>query len=247
MAGTQGLGQTLQKGDDVRRGEYDTGRGPSDPVSMSATGPTHGCEDSPESSPSRREALSRLAQEMSTAGLSQRTLVFGEGNPDTAVVIIGEAPGKEEEIRGRPFVGPAGQMLDSLFAEVALRRDEMWTTNVVKWRPVRDIRRRVVTRAPNIEEVMESVKWLEREIDIIKPRILLCLGSVSAKALIDRRFEISRQRGQWRRSLLGPDALATFHPSYLLRVGGGRDRLIELVLRDLRAVKEKCQQHDSRA
>ena len=192
---------------------------------------------------SKREALAQLEQQ-TRQNMRQKKLVFGEGNPDAKLVMVGEAPGGEEEKRGRPFVGRAGQLLDQFLEECSFERNELWITNVVKWHPTASADGRQRTRAPNRAEIDLHVGWLMKELEIICPKIILCLGNISAKALIDRRFKMTSEHGQWREGPFGIVAVATFHPAYVLRQIGRRDLVEQWVRQDLEKVKERYEQPD---
>jgi DNA polymerase len=163
--------------------------------------------------------------------------VFGEGGANAEVMLVGEQPGDREDIEGRPFVGPAGRVLDSALERAGIDRDRVYLTNVVKhfkWRP-RGKRR--IHQKPNLEEIKACRPWLEGELAAVKPRVLVCLGATAAQALLGREFRVSRQRGQFVDSPLAERVTATVHPSSILR-GDPEDResaLAELV-RDLEIV-----------
>jgi len=189
----------------------------------------------------KRRSLAQLEHEMRRA-LPLKRLVFGEGDPDARLVIVGEAPGKEEEALGRPFVGRAGQLLDQLLAEHSLKRQELWITNVVKWRPTEGEGSRLRTRAPRLSEVRMSQGWLARELEIIGSSLVLCLGNVATRALIDSHFQVSADHGRWHTGVFGAAALATFHPAYVLRQGKRVGQVLALVRQDLRKVKARYEE-----
>ncbi|MFN8556692.1 MAG: uracil-DNA glycosylase [Dehalococcoidia bacterium] len=144
--------------------------------------------------------------------------VFGEGNPRAALALVGEAPGEREVEDGYPFAGPAGALLDAVFAEVGLRREELWLTNVVKCRPVREERGRLSNRAPLAGEIKMWLPLLAEELALVQPRLLVCLGATAAKALLGRHFKLTEERGVWLAGPRGAAALATFHPAYVLHL-----------------------------
>lgn len=144
-----------------------------------------------------------------------RTTVFADGNPEAAVMVIGEAPGQEEDRAGLPFVGKSGKLLDRMLASIGLDRDTVYITNVVPWRPVEN-------RKPTPDEVAVCMPFVSRHIELVDPQVLLLLGGASASALLARHEGINRLRGRWfdyaSPGLPRPvPALATFHPAYLLR------------------------------
>jgi len=143
--------------------------------------------------------------------------VFGEGSRHPAALFIGEQPGNEEDLAGRPFVGPAGRLFDRALAEAGIDRAQTYVTNVVKhfkWEP-RGKRR--IHAKPNAGEVRACRPWLEAEILVLKPRLLVCLGATAAQSVIGKDFRVTRQRGEVVPSLVGPLATATVHPSSILR------------------------------
>lgn len=172
--------------------------------------------------------------------------VLGEGDPAATLALIGEAPGEREVAEGYPFAGPAGRLLDALLADAGLRRDEIWLTNVVKCRPVREERGRLANRAPLAGEIKAWLPLLLEELAVVGPRLLLCLGATSARALLGRAFKLTEQRGRW---LDGPPdtrAMATFHPAYVLHLEthdpSGSQAARETLRLDLREVAARVQQ-----
>lgn len=164
----------------------------------------------------RRKAMSALEREAFRQGIE----VFGEGDLDAALMLVGEAPGKEEVRTGRPFQGPAGKVLDRLLDRVGISRTELWITNLVKIRPFVETCRNKDNRPPRSGEVAAHIGILRGEIRIVRPRVILCLGATAASALIHPDFRIGLERGRW---FPGPDEsllAATYHPSYLLRRRG---------------------------
>ena len=143
--------------------------------------------------------------------------VFGEGPKRARIMMVGEQPGDAEDLAGHPFVGPAGKLLDRALEEAGIDREVVYVTNVVKhfkWEPRG--KRRIHTK-PNAAEIMACRPWLETEIALVKPRILVCLGATAAQALLGKSFKVSRQRGELVASPLAPIATATVHPSSILR------------------------------
>jgi DNA polymerase len=143
--------------------------------------------------------------------------VFGEGTSKARVMLVGEQPGDREDIEGRPFVGPAGRILDASLSKAGIDRQQVYVTNVVKhfkWEP-RGKRR--IHQKPNSVEIAACRPWLDAEIALVKPDVIVCLGATAAQALLGRAFRVSRQRGEFVVSRLAPRVLATVHPSSLLR------------------------------
>jgi uracil-DNA glycosylase family protein len=154
--------------------------------------------------------------------------VFGEGPRRAPVMLVGEQPGDAEDLAGHPFVGPAGQLLDRALEAAGIDRRLVYVTNVVKhfkWEP-RGKRR--IHAKPNNAEVAACRPWLETEIALVKPRILVCLGATAAQALLGRSFKVSQQRGRFVPSDLAPLVTATVHPSSILRAPDDDTRRMEM-------------------
>ncbi len=186
----------------------------------------------------RRRALEHLWEEGRRAIGAEQRFVPGEGSPVARLMLVGEAPGKEEAEQGRPFVGRSGQLLNRVLEEVGISREQVWVTNVFKARPTTERGGRVVNRPPTAAEARIGENLLRQEIEIVRPRIVVCLGSLAARAIIAKDFNLSKSRGKWYAVSDGFAALATFHPAYILRQRGmERDKLTALFRQDLRAVK----------
>jgi DNA polymerase len=185
------------------------------------------------------EELRRRAQDCRACDLwkTGTQTVFGEGPPDAEVMMVGEQPGDHEDIEGRPFVGPAGRVLDSALERAGIDRDRVYLTNVVKhfkWRP-RGKRR--IHQKPSLEEIKACRPWFDGELAAVDPRILVCLGAVAATALIGREFRVSRQRGEFVESPLAERVIATVHPSSILRTADeARAASMDHFVRDLEKV-----------
>ncbi len=154
--------------------------------------------------------------------------VFGEGKRRAKVLFIGEQPGNDEDLQGRPFVGPAGRLLDQALEETGIDRRQTYVTNVVKhfkWEP-RGKRR--IHKKPNSTEIEACRPWLEAEIAAVKPRVIVCLGATAAQTLLGREFRVSRQRGQPIPSPLAHIVIATVHPSSILRAPDEQSRRSEM-------------------
>jgi uracil-DNA glycosylase family protein len=163
--------------------------------------------------------------------------VFGAGTRGARFLLVGEQPGDEEDRRGLPFVGPAGRLLDEALGRAGIVRDEAYVTNAVKhfkWVP-KGTRR--VHKRPTAREIAACLPWLEKEIEVIRPEVLVCLGATAAQALFGREFRVSRDRGKPVPTGLAPRALATVHPSSILRQSSREDRHREMeqFVRDLSA------------
>lgn len=143
--------------------------------------------------------------------------VFGEGSRGAAMMLVGEQPGDVEDREGRPFVGPAGRLLDKALAEAGIARDRAYVTNVVKhFKWVARGKRRMHSK-PGAMEIRACLPWLEAELEAVRPKVLVCLGATAAQALLGRGFKVTQGRGAFRQSPLAPYVLATVHPSSLLR------------------------------
>jgi uracil-DNA glycosylase family 4 len=172
-------------------------------------------------------------------------VVFGEGDVHAKVMLVGQGPGVIEEQTGRPFAGPSGRLLDQALAEVGLERGKLWLTNVIKCRAVKSEKGRVVDRAPSAAELKACRPWLDGELGIIQPAIIVCIGVPSAKALIDRKFKLSEEHGQFREGPNGSRRTAVFHPAYVLRLRGvdqqAYERTWRALIEDLRLVAAAAQ------
>ena len=154
--------------------------------------------------------------------------VFGEGPSKADIMLVGEQPGDAEDLAGHPFVGPAGRLLDRALEEAGIDRSRVYVTNVVKhfkWEP-RGKRR--IHAKPNAAEIGACRPWLDTEIALVKPRILVCLGATAAQALLGRSFRVTAQRGEFVPSTLAPLVTATVHPSSILRAPDDEARREEM-------------------
>jgi uracil-DNA glycosylase family 4 len=151
---------------------------------------------------------------------SSTRVVFGEGDPTSPLVMVGEGPGEREDLEGHPFVGRAGQLLEKLLVSVGLSRSELWITNVLKRRASKLVNGRVKNRLPRADELAIYKEFLDRELKIISPKTIVCLGNLAANALIHRNFRMTREHGQWFSGAAGKRLMATFHPAYILRLEG---------------------------
>jgi uracil-DNA glycosylase len=168
------------------------------------------------------EGLLKLANDASTCQLCnlaerRRNVVFGEGNPLSPLVLVGEGPGDKEDASGRPFVGKAGQLLDKALADNGLSREDVYICNTVKCRACDWSTGRPVNRAPFPEEVAACRHWLVPQLATIAPKVILCIGAPSAKNLIKPTFKITQERGRYFPCEFAKTAIATLHPAYILR------------------------------
>ena len=153
--------------------------------------------------------------------------VFGAGRRQAKLLFVGEQPGNEEDLTGKPFVGPAGRLFDGALAEAGIDRKQTYVTNVVKhfkWEP-RGKRR--IHKKPNAVEIKACRPWLEAEIALIKPQVIVALGATAAQALLGAQFRVTKQRGKFLESTLAPYVMATVHPSSILRAPDDESRRLE--------------------
>ncbi|HKR59428.1 MAG TPA: UdgX family uracil-DNA binding protein [Pyrinomonadaceae bacterium] len=153
--------------------------------------------------------------------------VFGEGTRRAIVLFVGEQPGNEEDLSGKPFVGPAGRLFDKALVDAGIDRRQTYVTNVVKhfkWEP-RGKRR--IHKKPNGQEISACRPWLEAEIAVVKPQIVVALGATAAQSLLGPKFRVTQQRGEFIESTLAPYVMATVHPSSILRAPDDETRRLE--------------------
>ncbi len=188
------------------------------------------------------EAVARFVRECVLCPLcrNRRNAVPGEGDAAARLMIVGEGPGENEDARGRPFVGRAGELLDKILLAAEFPRPTVFITNIVKCRAADLVEGRMQNRAPMAPEVAACRPYLVRQVEIIQPKVVLCLGSPAGKGVIDPGFSITEQRGQWFEGPFGSRIIATFHPAFILRRGGagsGARELKKLVWEDMKLIK----------
>jgi DNA polymerase len=166
--------------------------------------------------------------------------VFGEGQRSSRVMLIGEQPGNDEDLQGRPFVGPAGRVLDQALEAAGIERDDAYVTNVVKHFKWTAQGKRRLHKTPGSREIAACWPWLEKEIELIEAEVLVCLGATAAKALLGRDFRVTEQRGQVLPSQFDTPAVATVHPSSILRMPASANRksVMERFIADLKVVAQ---------
>lgn len=153
--------------------------------------------------------------------------VFGEGRARAAILFVGEQPGNEEDLTGKPFVGPAGKLFDDALQEAGIARKQTYVTNIVKhfkWEP-RGKRR--IHKKPNAKEIKACRPWLEAELALIKPQVIVALGATAAQALLGPKFRVTKQHGEFFESTFAPYIMATVHPSSILRAPDDETRRLE--------------------
>lgn len=169
--------------------------------------------------------------------------ILGEGPPDAAAFFIGEQPGDQEDLAGKPFVGPAGRVLDEALAAAGIPRNEIYVTNAVKhfkWEP-RGKRR--IHAKPSMGEVKACRPWLETELDLIKPQVIVCLGATAAQSLMGAKFRVTVERGKFFETPWAPWLTATYHPSAILRMRTDTEREAAraLLIEDLQGVAARLE------
>jgi DNA polymerase len=154
--------------------------------------------------------------------------VFGEGKSGARAMFIGEQPGNDEDLAGKPFVGAAGKLMDKAMIEAGIDRSQAYVTNVVKHFKWEARGKRRIHKKPNAVEIAACRPWLEAEIALLKPNVIVCLGATAAQALLGKQFRVSKERGQFIESPLAPKVMATVHPSSILRAPDEETRRTEM-------------------
>jgi uracil-DNA glycosylase len=170
--------------------------------------------------------------------------VFGEGSASARVMLVGEQPGDKEDLQGRPFVGPAGAVLDKALVIAGIDRKDVYVTNIVKhfkWEPRGKHR---LHKKPNALEISACRPWLDAEIKVVKPEVVVLLGATAAQGVLGSQFRVTKQRGQWAQSNIAPLVIATVHPSSILRAPDDDSRHEEMrkFVDDLKKVAAQLQQ-----
>ncbi len=173
--------------------------------------------------------------------------VFGEGNASAKVMLVGEQPGDQEDREGHPFVGPAGRLLDEALAEAGIDRSDVYVTNAVKhfkWERGDKSNRRI-HKKPNDGEIRACRPWLDEELALVKPEVVVCLGATAAQALLGSKFLVSRRRGEFIETPGGATLFATVHPSSILRAPDSETRRLEYArfVEDLRLLEAWLEEH----
>jgi uracil-DNA glycosylase len=164
--------------------------------------------------------------------------VFGEGKRTSRVILVGEQPGNDEDLAGKPFVGPAGRVLDQALEAAGIDRELAYVTNAVKHFKWTGQGKRRMHKTPSAREVAACLPWLEKEIELIKPDVVVCLGATAAKALLGRDFRVTIDRGRVRETAYARQTVATVHPSSILRqpTREDRERAMHQLVADLKIV-----------
>jgi uracil-DNA glycosylase family 4 len=175
-----------------------------------------------------------------TIGYERTNNVYGEGDPSSRLMIVGEGPGETEDTLGRPFVGAAGKLLERMLAAIGLERADVYICNTVKCRPTTPGPRGPKNRAPEPQEMANCRSFLDEQIEIIAPAVILALGAPAAKSFMGNDFQITKMRGRWYAGPNNAALMVSFHPAYVLRQTGGQiDAVKRLVWADLQAVRAK--------
>jgi uracil-DNA glycosylase len=196
------------------------------------------------------EEKATLLEEIRTPALSctrcglaetRTNVVFGEGNPAAPLVFIGEGPGENEDATGRPFVGRAGKLLDEVLLRNGMTRNHVYICNVLKCRASNLERGRRLNRPPTADEIAACQPWLEEQLGLIKPLVVVCLGAPAANTIIHKGFRMTSERGRWfTDSGYAPWAMAVFHPAYVLRLDGpGYDAALDTLIQDIGNARRK--------
>lgn len=174
--------------------------------------------------------LAKLAQNCKACDLWKRATqtVFGEGQSDSKIMFIGEVPGDREDREGKPFVGPAGNLLNRALAEAGIDRSAVYVTNAVKHFNWEERGKRRIHKKPRTSEIAACRPWLEAEIDRLRPEVIVCLGATAAQAILGKDFRVTKHRGEFVDSALAPHVAATIHPSAILRAPDEADRHEEM-------------------
>ncbi len=166
--------------------------------------------------------------------------VFGAGPATARIMSIGEAPGHHEDVQGVPFVGPAGRLFDQALVQACIPRNDVYITNVVKHRPWIPVDNRAKNRPPKQSEINACRPWLQEELAIVQPEIIICIGAPAAREILGKSFKLTQQRGQWMESDAAPNVIATIHPAYvLIQSEETFDALRETLFADFRMVGER--------
>lgn len=201
----------------------------------------------------RRERILKKASAVAAAcrkcqiGYERRNNVYGEGDPCAPLMLIGEGPGETEDLLGRPFVGRAGDLLEKMLAAIGLAREDVYIANTVKCRPTLHEGGKLRNRAPAPAEMANCRPYLDEQIDVIAPRVILALGAPAAKSFLGNAFAITKGRGRWYEGPNGIALMVTFHPAYVLRQGGtALTETKRLVWSDLKKVRARLDEAEAK-
>jgi uracil-DNA glycosylase len=166
--------------------------------------------------------------------------VFGVGPANARMIFIGEAPGFNEDKEGIPFIGPAGRLFDQALAQAGIERDDVYVTNIVKHRPWVDVAGRAKNRAPKQSEIKACRPWLQHELTIVEPEIVICVGAPAAKQILGKDFRLMEHHGQWFSTETAPNVMAVIHPAFvLIQTDENFDRWRSALFADFRTIAER--------
>lgn len=181
-------------------------------------------------------------------GYQRRNNVYGEGDPCARLMLVGEGPGETEDLLGRPFVGRAGELLDKMINAIGFAREDVYICNTVKCRPTLKDGDKLRNRPPDPQEMANCRPFLDEQIEIIRPDVMLALGAPAAKSFLGKDFAITKGRGRWYEGPDGIPLMVTFHPAYVLRQGGmALTQTKRQVWSDLKAVRTRLDEIAERA
>lgn len=194
-----------------------------------------------------REAAIAAACRKCAIGYQRQNNVYGEGDPCAKLLLIGEGPGETEDRLGRPFVGRAGDLLEKMIGAIGLAREDVYICNTVKCRPTLRDGEKPRNRAPDPQEMDNCRPYLDTQIEIIRPDVLLAMGAPAAKSFLGKTFAITQGRGRWYIGPHGIPLMVTFHPAYVLRQGGlALTQTKREVWSDLKMVRAKLDEAETR-
>ncbi|MCS6776408.1 MAG: uracil-DNA glycosylase [Chloroherpetonaceae bacterium] len=188
------------------------------------------------------EALAARASRCTACNLAhtRHTVVFGEGNPEAPLMLIGEGPGQNEDATGRPFVGRSGTLLDECLRANGITRKHIYLTNIIRCRACVVEGGRVKNRPPTPDEIAACHPWLVQTLEIVRPLVILCLGAPAASVIIHKNFRMGQERGQWFETKYARYAMATWHPAYILRLeGDAYEAARRALIEDIAAARRK--------
>ena len=195
----------------------------------------------------KRTAIATLCAEAQncvccTLSRTRTRVVFGVGNAASPLMLIGEGPGANEDAQGEPFVGLAGKLLDECLYQAGMKREHIYLTNILKCRAAVEERGRLANRPPTMEELDACVpRWLRKQMAVIQPRVICCIGGPAAKVVINPNFSVMRDRGKFFECSYASHAIAVLHPAFILRQEGDEyNRLRRYLIEDLVAAKERA-------
>lgn len=189
------------------------------------------------------ESLRRRVQQCEGCDLYRfaTQAVMGEGPTGARILLVGEQPGNDEDLQGHPFVGPAGRLLDRALTDAGIGREDVFVTNAVKHFKFEERGKRRIHKKPGAVEIQACLPWLAAEMEVVKPRVVVCLGATAAQALLGRDYKVTKERGTFRTHVNGAEITSTIHPSAVLRAADpDRHQMYEGLVADLRKASERA-------